>query len=129
MTVEGNEAAVGSGQQEGRRSPGRWRLAGRRADLGRPERAGVLHPLFYEDREFPPYLRRFAVLMVLSAVIAALGLADDSAAVVIGAMLVAPLMTPVLALAAALVMAWPRRQLVSALTGRRSPRRPRCMTD
>ena len=38
----------------------------------------------------------FLVLMVLSTVIAALGLLQNSAAVVIGAMLVAPLMTPLL---------------------------------
>ena len=38
----------------------------------------------------------FFVLMVLSTVIAALGLLQNSAAVVIGAMLVAPLMTPLL---------------------------------
>ncbi len=38
----------------------------------------------------------FIVLMALSTIIAALGLLDDSAAVIIGAMLVAPLMTPLL---------------------------------
>ncbi len=38
----------------------------------------------------------FAVLMILSTAIAGLGLLADSAAVVIGAMLVAPLMTPLL---------------------------------
>ena len=38
----------------------------------------------------------FAILMILSTTIAGLGLLADSAAVVIGAMLVAPLMTPLL---------------------------------
>ncbi|MFZ1488897.1 MAG: DUF389 domain-containing protein [Ilumatobacteraceae bacterium] len=47
------------------------------------------------------YLFRFAALIVLSASIAAFGLIADSAAVVIGAMLVAPLMTPITAAAAA----------------------------
>ena len=41
--------------------------------------------------------------MVLATTIAAIGLVQDSAAVVIGAMLVAPLMTPLLGLGLALV--------------------------
>ena len=47
--------------------------------------------------------------MLLSSAIAAFGLVNDSAAVVIGAMLVAPLMTPILAVAAAIVQGWGRR--------------------
>lgn len=45
----------------------------------------------------------FFALMMLSAIIAAVGLIQDSAAVIIGAMLVAPLMTPILGLGLALV--------------------------
>ena len=45
----------------------------------------------------------FIALMVLSTTIAAIGLVQNSAAVVIGAMLVAPLMTPLLGLGLALV--------------------------
>lgn len=45
----------------------------------------------------------FVALMILSASIAAFGLMQNSAAVVIGAMLVAPLMTPILGLGLALV--------------------------
>ncbi len=60
-------------------------------------------------------VRRFAVLMSLSVIIGTLGMRDDSEAVVIGAMLIAPLMTPVLAVAAAIVMAWPERLWRSAL--------------
>lgn len=51
---------------------------------------------------------RFAFLLGLSIVIAVMGLSLDSPAVVIGAMLIAPLMTPVIAFAAALSMGWPR---------------------
>ncbi|MDP8930116.1 MAG: DUF389 domain-containing protein, partial [Actinomycetota bacterium] len=51
---------------------------------------------------------RFAFLLGLSIVIAVMGLSLDSPAVVIGAMLIAPLMTPVIAFAAALAMGWPR---------------------
>lgn len=45
----------------------------------------------------------FASLISLSTIIAALGLLDDSAAVVIGAMLVAPLMTPLVGIGFALI--------------------------
>jgi uncharacterized hydrophobic protein (TIGR00271 family) len=49
----------------------------------------------------------FITLMVLSTVMAAIGLIQNSAAVVIGAMLVAPLMTPLLGLGLALVQGNP----------------------
>ena len=45
----------------------------------------------------------FAALISLSTIIAAMGLLDDSAAVVIGAMLVAPLMTPLVGIGFALI--------------------------
>lgn len=47
---------------------------------------------------------RFWVLLVLAAVIAGAGVAGDSTATVIGAMIVAPLMTPILGCALALVL-------------------------
>lgn len=50
----------------------------------------------------------YSVLIVLSAVIASLGLLANSAAVIIGAMLVAPLMTPILALSLGIVLGEPR---------------------
>ncbi len=53
----------------------------------------------------------FWVLLVLAAVIATAGVIADSTATVIGAMIVAPLMTPILGSALALVLAR-RRQLV-----------------
>lgn len=49
----------------------------------------------------------FLTLMVLSTIMAAIGLVQNSAAVVIGAMLVAPLMTPLLGLGLALVQGNP----------------------
>lgn len=52
---------------------------------------------------------RFGVMMLLSVVVATMGLSENSAAVVIGAMLIAPLMTPVLGIAASVAMAWPKR--------------------
>ncbi len=48
---------------------------------------------------------RFTVMLTLSVVVAVMGLSADSPAVVIGAMLLAPLMQPVLATAACIAMA------------------------
>jgi hypothetical protein len=66
------------------------------------ERRRVLHELFLEGPEWRPFLSRLAILIVLSTTIAAFGLRSNSAAVVIEAMLIAPLMTPILATAACL---------------------------
>lgn len=68
----------------------------------------ILRP---EGLEKAAYWRRFAMLLTLSVIIATMGLLRDSSAVVIAAMLVAPLMTPILGIAAALVMGWSRRAL------------------
>ncbi len=72
-------------------------------------RREVLGSLFFIGPRLRPYLIRFSVLLGLSVVIASFGILEDSTAVVIGGMLIAPLMTPVLGIAAATVMAWPRR--------------------
>jgi uncharacterized membrane protein len=61
------------------------------------------------------FFARFVSLMMLSTAIAVFGILGDSTAVVIGAMLVAPLMFPVLGGAAAVVMGWPRRIVSRAL--------------
>ena len=95
---------------------GRWELA----DLSDRERSRIVHNLFHEGPRLMRFARRFAALMTMSVLIAVLGLLADSTAVVIGAMLVAPLMSPVLAAAAALVLGWPRkviRQLVISFIG------------
>jgi uncharacterized hydrophobic protein (TIGR00271 family) len=74
------------------------------------ERRGVLEDLFVFGKENQtPYLVRMGILLVLSTVIASAGLLSDSAAVVIGAMLVAPLMNPVMAAAGSVVMGWSHR--------------------
>ncbi len=84
--------------------------------LGPAERCAVEDQLYVDDADRTGYLRRFAVLMALSTLIATFGIATDSGPVVIGAMLVAPLMTPLLGLACALTTGSPRRQLQSAIT-------------
>ena len=59
--------------------------------------------LFYEGDRRRTYLEQFGMLLVLSTIIATAGVIGDSTATVIGAMIVAPLMTPIMAVAAALV--------------------------
>ena len=76
--------------------------------------------LFFEGDRSRRYLVRFTVLLFLSTVIAANGVIEDSTATVIGAMIIAPLMTPILATTAALVMgngprAW--RSLLLVIAG------------
>lgn len=79
-------------------------------ELSPEDRRSVLEDLFVFGKDNQrPYLYRMSMLLVLSTIIATSGLLSDSAAVVIGAMLVAPMMNPVLAAAGAVVMGWPRR--------------------
>jgi uncharacterized hydrophobic protein (TIGR00271 family) len=78
------------------------------------ERAHVGALLFPERTGWRAYLGRFVVLMALSTLIATFGLASDSGAVVIGAMLVAPLMTPLLGIAYGLTMGLLARQVEAA---------------
>ncbi len=89
-----------------------------RRDIGEQARNQVLDKLVFRGRAYWERVGRFAALMGFSTVIAALGIQTDSTAVVIGAMLVAPLMTPILATSASLLMGWPIRALRSlALVG------------
>ncbi len=85
-----------------------------RGQLDSEIRYGVIDELFVSGAEFPSYLRRFAVLMTLSVIIATYGMRDNSEAVVIGAMLIAPLMTPVLGVAASIVLGMERNLVKSA---------------
>jgi uncharacterized hydrophobic protein (TIGR00271 family) len=56
----------------------------------------------------PDWASAFAVMLLLAAGIASFGLSQDSAATVIGSMVIAPLGQPMVALGAALVMGWAR---------------------
>jgi uncharacterized hydrophobic protein (TIGR00271 family) len=60
--------------------------------------------LFYEGTIRRVALERFAVLLFLSTFIATYGVIGDSTATVIGAMIIAPLMRPIMAATAGLVM-------------------------
>ncbi len=77
------------------------------ADLSPEDRRRLMATLFYSGKQ--DRVARFWILMFFSVVIATYGLLADSTAVVIGAMLLAPLMTPIMGFAAALVMVWSRR--------------------
>lgn len=92
---------------------GSW-LAERELDDG--DRQRLESKLFFEGDARKARLSRFTVLLALSVLIATFGILADSTAVVIGAMLVAPLMTPIMATAAALVSGWPRRAMVAGTT-------------
>ena len=84
-------------------------------ELPEEERREVLENLFVFGKENQrPFLNRMAVLLFLSTVIATCGLLANSAAVVIGAMLIAPMMRPVMSAAGAIVMGW-RDRLIAAL--------------
>lgn len=65
--------------------------------------------LFYEGTRRRIDLERFAVLLFLSTFIATYGVIGDSTATVIGAMIIAPLMRPIMATTAGLVMGNLRR--------------------
>jgi len=60
--------------------------------------------LFFEGPERNRQLSRYWLLLLLAAVIASAGVVSDSTATVIGAMIVAPLMTPILGIVLAVVL-------------------------
>jgi uncharacterized hydrophobic protein (TIGR00271 family) len=70
-----------------------------------PEDIGRMRSqLFFEGADVHHRLSRYWLLLPLSAVIAAAGVVSDSTATVIGAMIVAPLMTPILGLVLSVVL-------------------------
>lgn len=77
------------------------------------DRNQLYDKLFFEGEEGPRRLTRFFALMGLATAIASFGIIADSTAVVIGAMLVAPLMTPLMGTSLSMTMGWPRRALMS----------------
>lgn len=82
------------------------------APIGSRERQQILRTYFPRRRNRRELIERFVLLLSISVVIATLGLWRDSAAVVIAAMLVAPLLVPIMALSLAVVMGWIRAQLL-----------------
>ena len=80
------------------------------SDLARMRRE-----LLFDGPERYRKLSRFWTLLLLAAVIASAGIVSDSTATVIGAMIVAPLMTPILGTVLSIVVADPRNLLRSVL--------------
>jgi len=85
-------------------------------DLGDSMRDSVVDTLYFEEPGSIQKQVGFWVLLVLSVAIATLGVLADSTAVVIGAMLVAPLMTPIMGVSAGIVNGWMRRVSTSMAT-------------
>ena len=86
-----------------------------RREFSSEERRDLIRKVSYEGPDIKKRLVRFSALMTFSVIIATLGVMQDSTAVVIGAMLVAPLMTPIMGLTSSIVMGWPRRAVRAGL--------------
>ena len=84
-------------------------------DVGDQARQDIVDKLIFEGPDLGRRIARYASLMAFATAIAALGVQTDSTAVVIGAMLVAPLMTPIMATSLSLVMGRPTRAIRSLL--------------
>ncbi len=78
-------------------------------DVGPEARQDIVDKLIFEGEDFTRRVARYGALMTFATAIAALGIQTDSTAVVIGAMLVAPLMTPIMATSLSLVLGLPKR--------------------
>jgi len=65
----------------------------------------------FEGNDVRGYWRQFAAMMTISALIASVGLFRNSGAIVIAAMLIAPLMSPILGIAASILTGRAKRTL------------------
>lgn len=82
-------------------------------DIGETKRVRISDTLFFEPPERGGKLTSWWVMLLLSVAIATFAVLQDSTAVVIGAMLIAPLMTPIMGAAAATVHGWHGRLVAS----------------
>lgn len=64
-------------------------------NLARQDLVNMRDAVFFEGPEVTRRLSRFWILLLLASIIASAGVVSDSTATVIGAMIVAPLMTPI----------------------------------
>lgn len=78
-------------------------------DVGDARRDEIDDGLYFEPPDRTNKLVAWWVMLLLSVAIATFGILQDSTAVVIGAMLIAPLMTPIIGTAAGAVNGWPMR--------------------
>jgi uncharacterized hydrophobic protein (TIGR00271 family) len=86
-------------------------LSGR--DLGRQRREAIADTLYFSGPDRPRKIASYVTMLALSVAIATLAVLQDSTAAIIGAMLIAPLMTPIMGCAAGLVAGWRRRVVAS----------------
>ncbi|HKJ54360.1 MAG TPA: DUF389 domain-containing protein, partial [Nitriliruptoraceae bacterium] len=97
----------------------RWRRAAildwlaNRPDMAE-DRHVLLEKVYLEGGLAATRFARFLSLMAFASVIASVGVVVESTAVVIGAMLIAPLMVPLMGMAMSVPMGWPRRLRRSA---------------
>ncbi len=70
-----------------------------------PDIDRIRDSVFFEGPDASQRISRFWILLILAAIIAAAGVVADSTATVIGAMIVAPLMTPILGTMLSVVLA------------------------
>jgi uncharacterized hydrophobic protein (TIGR00271 family) len=82
-------------------------------DLGASRRQAVAETLYFTEPERTQKLAAYGTMLALSVTIASFAVLQDSTAVVIGAMLIAPLMTPIMGCAAGLVAGWRNRVVTS----------------
>ena len=78
-------------------------------DVGDSRRHEIEEGMYFEKPDRANKLVAWWVMLLLSVAIATFGILQDSTAVVIGAMLIAPLMTPIIGSAGAAVNGWPWR--------------------
>lgn len=74
------------------------------ASLTTDDIARIRDGVFFEGPEVARRYSRFWLLLILAGIIASAGVIADSTATVIGAMIVAPLMTPILGIVVAIVL-------------------------
>ncbi|MEA2024308.1 MAG: DUF389 domain-containing protein [Actinomycetota bacterium] len=82
-------------------------------DVGDARRDEIDDGLYFEQPDRTNKLVAWWVMLLLSVAIATFGVLQDSTAVVIGAMLIAPLMTPIIGAALGAVNGWPKRVTTS----------------
>ncbi len=82
-------------------------------DVGDDQRDEIDDGLYFEQPDRTNKLVAWWVMLLLSVAIATFGVLQDSTAVVIGAMLIAPLMTPIIGTAAGAVNGWSARMSAS----------------
>jgi len=78
-------------------------------------RLDLYRRVFYNGKDATDRMARYALLMAFASIIATAGILADSTAVVIGAMLVAPLITPMMGMALGLTMGW--QSMLTKATG------------